>query len=531
MSEPQVPPGPLTSLRLRYKDAYDSVSMLFYLLLVYGWGLWVYPLGRDFAHLANRGADLPFGAKQLFALEMDWFGNNPVGYHLVNLALMYGCMLLVYYFVNATVRGLWWFGTLAACLFMANPVHSESMLNLSGVGDLVPCLVGLGVLASYAWLTRTDWVRVPTAIVFGLLVLAVLAYEELRTLGLVLYLYEVLAVSKSRRRHGRALSAVAISLVAVLTLGSNLGDAIKDPVQSFGSLYLIFYPIGFLPETVQAFHETPWLVWAAVAQIAFVVWLLQRKARRGTLLFALFSMLFLSCAPGDFDWVHMIGGGQLLLANALFVLGVIVVVFRIMDHPKWRIPMISITSMLVLVMFGLQWKSIRKWHDAGQYVRHFQELAASATQDGTVSMGILPDFWFYYGAPAMLSASVRYDTPFSKQLPAIPLLRLNPDVLSPEQYLIHNWSAGGGEVTVVAKESPNLFRYFPGAARLEVGAAQALSSVWGDEMPSGTVAIQDIGDKTIRVAISGESLPEQLVPGNLSREESDREAEPDTEHQ
>src|SRR5689334_5940682 len=130
MSDEPKKPHPFIALRLNYKDAYDAIAMLIYLILVYGWGLWIYPLGRDFGHLANAGADLPIVARHLFAGEMRLFGANPAGYHLVNMALMYACMLLVYHFVNLSVRGLWWFGSLAACLFMANPVHSEAMHHL-----------------------------------------------------------------------------------------------------------------------------------------------------------------------------------------------------------------------------------------------------------------------------------------------------------------------------------------------------------------------------------------------------------------
>lgn len=514
MSELPKKPPRIVALRLRYKDAYDAVAMLVYLLCVYVWGLWIYPLGRDYAHLANSGADLPFLAGQLFALEVRAFGDNPVGYHLVNMALMYACMLLVYHLVNKTVRGLWWFGSLAACLFMANPVHSESMLNLSGVGDLVPCLVGLAALTAYAWGATQTRIVPMDVMALACAAFAAGAYPEYAALGAVMLAYEVLAVPRASRRLGRGIAFCVMTLAISIAAGHWREWGPFDVVQRFGPLYLVFYPIGLLPKTVEGFFARPWTLLFAVIAVVVVLALIYRKARRPELMFALIAMLLLRLVPVRIpvDWVHMIGGGQLLLPNVFFVLGLVVVVFRIMDHPRWRVPMISTTTTLVIIFFAMQWRSIKSWHDAGAYVREFQAQAAQAGKMG--EFGVLPDIQFYRGAPVCLSESVRYDTPFGKAVPHKSLLPVHTDSLAFNGSWVVSWSEHGGVVALPDSGEAPVFHYFPNASQIELGTPMRPKDLWGETMFEGSVTVSFDASKRLQVELRGDQLPATLLPNS-----------------
>ena len=531
MSDAPNTPHPLIALRVNYKNAYDAAAMFVYLISLYGWGLWIYPLGRDYEHLANSGADMPFLARQLFSFEVKTFGANPVGYHAVNIGLMYACMILIYHFVNKSAKGLWWFGTLAASLFMANPVHSETMHNLSGVADLVPCLAGLIALTVYAWNTeKPGKFRQAMALVSACLTAGL--YRDNAALGLVLVAYELLVVRKESRSVARGIVIGALAIVAAIIGGqfSHLGEF--DLRQMFAPLYLIFYPIGFLPKTIESMHERMWLVGLSIAALLLVIALIHRKARRPEFIFAIVSMLLLRIVPSprEVDLVHMIGGGQLLLPNVLFMLGFIIIVFRIMDHPRWRVPMITITTTLVIVFFVMQWRSLKTWSDAGKYVRDFQTQAREMSQSGE-ALGVLPNFQNYKGAPLALSESISHDTPFSTRIEHVSLLPVNRPVIdSPQQWIV-SWSESGGEVALPKIEEARRYFYFPHAERITFNESLSLNSIWGDAMPDAMIKVLPQDNGELRVLIEGANLPEVLLPGNVTRKETNSETKSNADNQ
>ncbi|MDZ4860994.1 MAG: hypothetical protein SGI88_18630 [Candidatus Hydrogenedentes bacterium] len=528
MAEPLAPPGRIVALRLRHKTAYDAVAMLFYLVLVYAWGLWTYPLGRDFAMLAGQGAELPILARQLFELEVEWFGANPVGYHLVNMALMYACMLLIFHFVNISVKGMWWFGTLAACIFMANPVHSESMLNLSGAADLVPCLAALCVL-----LAVVIYADKPTPLrgMIAAVMLAgfLFAFPEF---GFILFPVITYGFAVRWRSHPAVAPAIIGVACCIVLLCWFAGFEV---VNKFGAAYLVMYPIGFLPETLEAFHTRPWLGLVAAGAVIGVVWLMHRKIQRPLFVWAIASMVMVSAVGdrSDVDWIHMVGGGRLLLANVFFVLALIIVVFRIMDNPKWRLPMISLTTMLVVVFFAMQWRSMRAWHEAGEQVQAFQTAAEKEYAiAGNATLGILPDYQYSGGAPVCLSESIAYDTPFSRRIPHLPLLPVHADTPERQTLLIKNWSETRGEVLIKTTGRATPFRFFRNGEKLMDGEEITTQpSLAGQETPEVFIRIVDQMPGEVLVSIRGVALPMHILPGVLPGKEPNGEPESDTHNE
>ena len=398
--------------------------MLVYVCIVYGWCLFLHPLGRDYAMLEARGRGMPFLVDRLFAWEVEVFGGTTAGYHLVNLLLLYACMHCIYHFVNWTVKGPFWLGTLAAVLFMANPVHSEAVLNLCGVVDLVPCLFALVALTAYAaHTTRPRFWK--WAVSLGLFALAVLPYRQNAFLILVFVLFEFLVVEEAYRLPVR-LAPFAVIAVVQWSLNASMFNLHNlSFARMFAPLYFIFYPIGFLPETARAFCEKPWIGWVAGGVVVLLLCILYRKARRPAILFGLLAMAAARLFQGGhfIDPVHMVGGGQLLLANVLFNTALAGLFLRMMAHPKWRRPVIGFTTMLCLLFFGLQIREVLAWRYAGFEVKRFQAEVYAASREEPVA--VMPDYQYFLTAPMCLSESIAHNTPFSKAATARPFLPLN----------------------------------------------------------------------------------------------------------
>ena len=417
--------------------------MLIYITVVHVWSLRVYPLGRDYEALAEMGERLPFLARGLFAWEVQTFGGWAPGYHVVNIALLYLSMLCIYWFANYTLRGLWWLGTLTATLFMANPVHSEAVLNLSGVGDLVPFLVALlavTVYASHAW-EPERWKILGS---FALCAVASLSYPAYTYLFLVIVLYEFLITELELKNYTRLLPFVAIGIAGIVRHG--VGTA-----SGFAPLYFSFYPIGFLPETAQRFLEYPVLGWCATATVVILLILLHRKARRPAILFAILAIAAIRLGPSDrsVDPVHLVGGGQLLFPTMLYTVGLVGVFFRIMENIRWRLPMVGFTTTLAIIFFGMQIHANVHWRNAGREVQAFQQRTAEARAIEPVArIGICPDYQYDGGAPLCLSESVKYDTPFSTALNLESVLPLNKDKDHQVTVHIDSWSTESATVTV-----------------------------------------------------------------------------------
>ena len=418
----------------------DAAAMLIYLLIVYVWSLSLHPLGRDYAALADPGS-LPPIASHLFAWEIRAFGGSPYGYHVVNLALLYGCMLALYRFVRLAIPGPFWLGTLAAALFMANPVHSEAVLNLSGVGDLIPAFLALLALAMYAEHRAHPrlWTGPAAVTVFAVAVLP-FGQNVMLLAAPVLYVW-----LKSREPAGaQCASAAACALCATLLVplaaitalamafhSDLLTPANLDPARMFAPLYLIFYPSGLLPETAYTLHRNPWLGWIAAVAVLIIVALIYRKARRPAILFGLASMAGVRLYQGGFiDPVHMIGGGALLVPNALFNVALVGLFNRIAEHPKWRRPVIMTTTLLAVIFFAMQIAFIMHWREASLVVRKGQAAAALSA----APVGLIPDYRAYRGAPVGLSESISYDTPFSRRIEYVSLLRI--DYVPPEEHFV-----------------------------------------------------------------------------------------------
>jgi len=515
--------SPLVHWRLKYREKYDAVSMAIYVLLVYAWGFYIGPLGHDFAVLANAGQELPAVTRHLFAWEMQAFGGWPVGYHVVNLALMYGCMLCLHFLVNASIKGPFWLGTLAAVLFMANPATGGAVLHLSGVADLAPCLAALAALMVYA-LNALRPTRLKYALALALFAFASLAFSKSALLVIPVVLYERLVVPRERRHYARLLPFIVVGIPAMILHGSHLLQAASSLQATFVPLYFLFYPIGFLPETVQRLHQAPWLGWISAAAVLAILALVVRKTRRGAVLFGLLAMLAFRLGGQDrpVDLVHLVGGGQLLVPSAMYHLGLVALFHRMMEHPRWRFTIVGGTTIMCMVYFAMQIHQDFAWRHASRCVHEFQSRAeAAATQSGDEPLGVCPDYRYYQGAPMCLSESIAYDSPFSNRIPAVPLLPLHyfkPDAM---EVSVDTWSPESGTVSVRGKRPLDV-----------VCAPYTLAhegKPWDSEHTAVVLSAVDAEEFRFTITSREASLPTVILPGAQGKASSGEEAGRDAE--
>src|SRR5690606_8441463 len=125
--------------------------------------------------------------------------------------------------------------------------HTEAVLNLAGVGDLLPCLAGIAALVTYAVQAHyRQWWFYPVPVVSAAVAMAL--YPSNAYLFLVVLLYEPLAAMPEKRNWYRPLPIVAVGLAALYLNRAEVFAGPFIPGQMFGSLYFLFYPLGFLPE-------------------------------------------------------------------------------------------------------------------------------------------------------------------------------------------------------------------------------------------------------------------------------------------
>jgi protein O-mannosyl-transferase len=122
---------------------------------------------------AEEGGTMNFGyrpvAKAMFAVEHEFFGNDPMPSHLINI-LLYGLNILLLFVVLRKLLPKYspWFPFIASLLWAAHPLHTEVVASLKNREEILSFLFGL--LSIYYFLRYTKkpsaWLIVAGAFAF-----------------------------------------------------------------------------------------------------------------------------------------------------------------------------------------------------------------------------------------------------------------------------------------------------------------------------------------------------------------------------
>jgi hypothetical protein len=339
-----------------------------YLLLVFGWTLRYPPSDRDLV-LFSHPEMLPWLVRGLWSLEIRLFGAWWPGYHIVNLMLLYACMVSIFFLTRRALRGPWWLGSLAAVMTMASPVKSEAVLALSGVMELLPAGLSLLTLLLYAADVQRPGV-VKQAGAVAVYWLGVFGAGAAPLLAFVPLLWEGVLLPPEERRWGRVLLLAALGLAALAwrVISPEYPLEAAGLTAHFAPLLLVLYPLGLLPETLAHFAAAPWLGGLLGLGLAAGVLMLWRATRSPGLLWGVLSALLVRVlhTPQPVDLATLEGGGSLFLSLALANMAFAAFCFHAVQHPKWHRPIVFLTTMLCVVLFLMQAQSNMKWRDAVQ---------------------------------------------------------------------------------------------------------------------------------------------------------------------
>jgi hypothetical protein len=144
------------------------------------------------------------------------------------------------------------------------------------------------------------------------------------------------------------------------------------------------------------------------------------------------------------DPVHLIGGGRMLAAVALFAVALTGAFHRMVHHPAWPKPTVWATSILCLVLMLLHAQVNLAWVHAGRTVRAFRQAAfTAAAQHPGERLAVFPDFRHCDRAPVQLAESVRHTTPFGKTFRVEVIASYDPDTLDAGAFSLLDYDAQG----------------------------------------------------------------------------------------
>ncbi len=416
---------PLTPNASTFREGKGTAFLVMdavYLLAVFGWTIFLPPLGRDYAWLANWA---PFG---------DYV---PV-YHAVNIVLLYAAMVLVFFLTRLATGGPWWLGSVAAVVFMAHPLKAEAVLNLCGMRDLIPAVLSLAALTAYAAARMKPgrFVACLTAVLFAA---ATLLVPGQGGLFFAIAAWELCMVPRGQQRVTVLMPFLGLAAVGWILHPPIVMAAPAGLTGAFWPIMYLAYPIGVLPETAAVLHAQPHLAVLALAGAAVLAVVLARAVRHPAFTLGLMAAagLVLFGENRPVDPVHLIGGGRMLSGIALFSVALTGVFHRLLHHPAWPKATVWATSVLCIVLMIMQAQSNLAWNRAAKAVDAFRRAAFTAVaQHPGEPLGVFPDYRFCDGAPVQFAESVRHDTPFGKAFPVEVIASYDPISLDRKAFLL-----------------------------------------------------------------------------------------------
>ncbi len=410
-----------------FRQGHGPKFLLFnflYLCLLMGWTVTLPPLGRDYQWLETTPVHAGAGPVVLLRAMQSWLGGVAPAYHLTALLLLWLCMLLVFFLTRLATRGPWWLGSVAAVLFMAQPVKAEAALHLTGAAlELAPAAAALAAMLVYALDRAKPEKNLRLAGLPLCCVLSVL-FAGCAPLAFLPFLWERFIVPRPERNWRVPLLYGLMALPGLLLhLMAYMAVDFQHIVSAAAAAVFLAYPIGLLPETAARLAAHPVTAAALFACVlAAAVWFARRLAHPalsfGLCAAAVSGLAVFHRHLGGFDPVTLEGGGRLTLAAAFFGIAAAGLFHRMAHNPRWRRTAVWSSAGLCVLFMLLHGVVNLSWLTAGRMVREFQQNAhALAVEHPDSNFALAPDIGRAGRAPLEFAESVRYDTPFSRRLP------------------------------------------------------------------------------------------------------------------
>ena len=333
-----------------------------------------------------------------FWMEHRLWGENPLGYHIVNVLLYLGNVLLLWRLIRRlAVPGAW---TVAA-IWAVHPLHVESVVWIIERKDVLSGLFYLGAALAYLSFSETNrWSRYGLGL--GLYALGLLAKSAVVTLPAAMLIWHWW---QRGRVTARDLLRTAPFFLAGLLI--SLGDLAFYRFREVLSLdysllertliaarALWFYAVKLIWPTelaviyprweVRATDALAWACLAAALALATALWLGRRRFGRGPLAGALFFAVTLSPALGFVDYGYMQFSFVADRFQYLASLGLIAVLVGAALHARRYVrgtanragPAILLAVLLALGT--VTWRQATVWRDGVTLYGHIVSLNPAA---------------------------------------------------------------------------------------------------------------------------------------------------------
>jgi len=320
-------------------------------------------------------------------------GENPAGYHWINLLLHLGNVLLVYALARRLLRGIWPAG-FAAAIWAVHPVLTESVTNIAGRPDLMAGMTVLSGLLFYLKSTEASGARRWSWLSALMLVtlLGVFSKENAVVIAGVIILYEL--VWWRERRNARGLlwgcAAVAPPILLLLYARSRVLAGINAPTFFFvdnpllgagfwtarlTALKVIARDLGLMAWPAQlsgdySYNAVPlahgtigdWTAWISLA--AVIAALIYFRRRRAIVFAAGFAALTLLPTANLFFLIGAIMGERFLYLPAIaFAVCLVAALYSVVPRP-------NVVLCVIAALLAIRtWVRNPDWHDDLSFAR------------------------------------------------------------------------------------------------------------------------------------------------------------------
>lgn len=306
-------------------------------------------------------------------MDVDLFGINPAGHHLMNLFFHLVSAILLFLLLLKTT-GAFWKSALVGILFMSHPLQVEAVSWVTARKDVLSTFLGL--LAIWFYVKSIQGKKSDRLISVGLFLLALMAKSTLVILPFLLLLLDFWPLKRSRifirEKWPYFLASIIFYFIPFMGQPHSLNYTSNTVIISKAFLnYMIYLGKFFLPIKLgiySRFNIEDLSIFKILFSFVIIVWfsfycVKVRKSKPYLFvgwfwfLIALFPTIFLNMIADRFVYVSVIG---LLVALIWFASGKKVTIF--------------LSVAIIVLCSGMSWRQVGYWKDSTALFKHSLEI-------------------------------------------------------------------------------------------------------------------------------------------------------------